>query len=162
MMTRFIWFSETRRITSVSSHSIACLFKEIQCVSLEVETEFINIILILCFKRTEIYDFYVHLRTRVTQGWNATLIGGTPACCANRACFIVSKSGYRMLYYRKQRKSRHNVTQRQAKHCATCCQKVTNFLTAGPELSTLLELQPTTGRAPQPVPPTTHRDNIFP
>jgi hypothetical protein len=60
-------FEWPERTVIVSSHSVTELIKVIHCVSLEVEVEFINIILILCFKQILIYDFYVHLHTRVRQ-----------------------------------------------------------------------------------------------
>ena len=91
IVTLFMWFSERKKITSVSSDCINCLIKFIYCVSLEVEIEFINIIVISCFKRTAIYEFYVHLRTGVPQVWNAPILSGTFACCTNRACFICFK-----------------------------------------------------------------------
>jgi len=50
-----------------------------------------NIILISCFKRTVVYDFYIHLGTRVPQGWNTPLIGYTLACCTKGACIICFK-----------------------------------------------------------------------
>jgi len=75
---------------------------------------------------------------------------------------FVARSRHRMLHYRKQRKSRLPLTQRKAKPCAASCQKVANILTAGHELSTLLELKPTTGHTPQPVPPTSYPNNILP
>jgi len=57
-----------RSISSVSLHRITCILKGIHCVSLEVETELIDIILISCFKRTAFYNFYIRLGTRVPQG----------------------------------------------------------------------------------------------
>jgi len=162
MVTRFMWFSEKSSITSVSSDCIASLFKVIHCVSLKVEIVFIKFILISCLKRTAIYDFYVHLRTSVPQGWNATLIGETLACCTDRACFIVFKVTFPHLLIRKQRNSRNTVTNGKAKHSGACCQNITNFLTARHDLTSFRQLQPSIRHAPRPFPPTSHRDCTFP
>lgn len=149
-------------VAAVKSDCISSLFKVIHCVSLKVEIVFIRIILIACFKRTVIHDLSVHLRTGVPQGWNATLIDDTLVCCTNLACFIGFKVTFAHLLLRKKRNCRNTVTNGKSKHSGACCQNITNFVPAGHEISTLLELKPTIRHDPQPVPPTSHRDKYFP
>ena len=64
--------------------------KVIHCVSLEVETVFINIILTACFNWTAIYDFYIHITQEYlkVEILRTQLRDKTLACCKNRACVV--------------------------------------------------------------------------